>query len=135
MTPEEDISGWRTNKNFLKWMTTINPGLTEEEVLLFKPKKWIGGWCEDFALYFAVRWNVPMLFLADEHNLVKIDGKYFDGADTYGKERLEDLQFVREHNSLCKLTEEELEKLLVEDVEWKNYKPLASRVHLIEKIR
>ncbi len=135
MTPEKDISGWKNNKNFLKWMAAINPSLDKEDILLISEEQWIGGWCEDFALYFAIRWNVPMLFLAHEHDLVKIDGKYYDGADIHGKKRLQDMQFVREHDSLYRLAEEELEKLLIVDEDWKGYRPLASKVGLIERMR
>ena len=127
-----DISHWRDNENFLQWIVTINH-ISYEQAKELTAERFLGGWCEDFALYFAVRFGVPMLFLNQEHSIVNIAGLFFDAADCAGVERLSDMKYVRESPKLSRLSEEQLEKLLEVDEEWRKYKPLASRVGMIEK--
>ena len=129
----EDISHFRENENYIEWMMEINR-ISREQVLSLTTEEYLGGWCEDFALYFAISHGVPMLFLNHEHNIVKIDCLYFDAADSNGAEKLSDLQYVKESPELSKLTEEELQKLVIVDEDWKGYSPLANHVGMIEKL-
>ena len=127
----EDISNYRSNNNFIKWMETINC-LSKEEVLQLNSYNYIHGYCEDFGLYFAIRYGVDLLFLNREHNLVKINNLYFDGANEEGVQYLKDLDYVKESSKLNKLSEEELINLLKVDEAWKTYEVLANNVYLIE---
>ena len=127
------IKNFRDNPNFILWMTTVNH-CTEEKIRSLTTENYLGGWCEDWALYFAIRYNVPMLFLDERHDLVKIDDKYYDAANPEGVSRLSDLEFVKNPaNRLSDKTEEELQSMLKIDNDWKNYPALSHYVHLIEK--
>ena len=76
-----------------------------------------------------------MLFLNREHDLVRIGGLYFDGADLHGKPRLSEMEYVRRWSpELSKKTEEELLSLLEEDWEWRGYPPLARHAGEVERI-
>lgn len=128
-----DIANFRENQNFIDWMKTINH-MTDERVLALTAENYIGGYCEDWALYFAIRYGVDMLFLNEQHDLVKIGGLYYDGANPEGVKRLSDLKFVRDPaNGLSEKTEDELEAMLRVDNDWKSYAPLANHVDIIEK--
>ena len=156
-----DIANFKENKNFMKWMTTVNH-CTESTIRSLTDENYLGGWCEDWALYFAIRYGVDMLFLNEQHDLVKIGGLYYDGANPEGVKRLSDLKFVRDPaNGLSEkiepektedglsektepektgdgiqvmLTEDELEAMLRVDDDWKSYPALANYVGIIEKI-
>ena len=127
-----DVSNFRTNDNFINWMMTIN-ALSKESILRLSPLDYIHGLCEDFGVYFAVRYNVELLFLNNEHNVVKIMNKFYDGFNSYGVINLSDLQYVKESEHLSKLSEAGLRTMLKVDNDWKTYKPLSSNVHLIER--
>lgn len=134
MSVESDISSYRKNKNFILWMKTIN-GMSDEKVLSLTPENYIGGYCEDFALYFAIRYGVNMLFLNEEHDIVQIDGKFYDGFNSSGVRNLKDLHYVKTSESLNGLSEEKLRSLLRVDNDWKTYRPLKNNIYLIEKVR
>lgn len=151
-----DIANFRENQNFIDWMTTVNH-CTESKIRSLTDENYLGGWCEDWALYFAIRYGVDMLFLNEQHDLVKIGGLYYDGANPEGVKRLSDLKFVRDPaNGLSEkiepektedglseetedgiqvmLTEDELEAMLRVDDDWKSYPALANYVGIIEKV-
>lgn len=128
-----DIAHFRENQNFIEWMTTVNH-CTESKIRSLTDENYLGGWCEDWALYFAIRYGVDMLFLNEQHNLVKIGGLYYDGANPEGVKKLSDLKFVRDPaNGLSEKTEDELEAMLRVDNDWKSYPALANYVGIIEK--
>ena len=122
------------SENFINWMMTIN-NMSKEDVLKLTSDNYIHGYCEDFGLYFAIRYNVPLLFLNEEHNIIKIKDKYYDGSNINGIKKLSDLTYVKEFEHLSKLSEIELLSLLKVDEEWRTYKPLANHVHMIERIK
>lgn len=128
-----DIANFRDNPNFIEWMATVNH-CPESRIRSLTAENYLGGYCEDWALYFAIRYNVPMLFLDERHDLVKIGGLYYDGANPEGAERLSDLAFVRDPaNGLSDKTEDELEAMLRVDDDWKSYPALANYIGIIEK--
>ena len=127
----KDISNYKSNNNFIEWMQIIND-LSKEEVLKLNSYNYLHGYCEDFGLYFAIRYGVDLLFLNKEHNLVKINNLYFDGANVKGVQYLKDLDYVKESSKLNKLSEKELIDLLKVDEDWKTYDVLARNIHLIE---
>ena len=58
----KDISNYRSNDNFIRWMETINC-LSKEEVLQLNSYNYLHGYCEDYGLYFSIRYGVDLLFL------------------------------------------------------------------------
>ena len=129
---KSDISSFYKNKNFIKWMKKIN-NLSEKDVLNLSVENYFHGYCEDQALYFAIRYDVDLLFLNNEHNLIKINNRYYDAANTSGVEYLSDLIYVKSSQNLSLLTENQLLKLIKTDNDWKAYKPLLENIYLIEK--
>ncbi len=76
-----------------------------------------------------------MLFLNREHDLVKIDGKYYDGANLSGSTTLSEMKYARESERLNGLSETQLESMLEVDDEWREYPPLASKVDCIVRFQ
>ena len=127
-----NILHYRSDDNYIEWMMAIND-MSKNEVLNLTRDNLIHGYCEDFAVYFSYKYDIPMLLLGTEHDILKVDGKYYDGYNIEGVSKLTDLQYVKESPTLSIRTNKGLTKLLEVDEEWKSYKPLSSKVHLIKK--
>lgn len=130
---ESDIASHNFNQNYIEWMSKVNRKEETWVKLYLTPESLIGGYCEDFGLYWSIRYGIDLLFLNGEHNLIKYGNKYYDGYNTQGVSKLKDLQYVKDSDLKGK-TEDELQDLLYIDEGWKNYKPLSDNIKLIERV-
>lgn len=124
------ISNYRSDDNFRLWIETVNPGKKLEDI---SPEMFIGGYCEDFAVYWSVRYGVDMLFINEEHDVVKVCGLYFDAVNSSGVENISDLEYVKSSDTLKSLPESRLRELTKVDREWMNYPILEDNAAIITR--
>ncbi len=126
---KENIMHHDEYDDYIKWMSCINgrkPSISYVETLT--PDRLIGGYCEDFGVYFAYKYDIDLFFLDNEHDLLWVNDRFYDGFNVEGVDSLDDLEFI-------KIYSKDKEHKLVIDEEWKSYHPLTSNLFLIEKFK
>jgi len=73
------------------------------------------GYCEDYAAYYNMTYNIPVYWIQYYHFVLRFNDKWYDTYNPEGVGLLTDLVFVKNNNHLKSSTEEELLKRTVQD--------------------
>ena len=129
----DNIKNHNEYPDYLDWMSKINGHAGDREWVkrALTPDRLIGGYCEDFAAYFCYKYGIEMYFLNDVHDIMCIDGKYYDGWNVEGVDSLSDLEYVKRYMKTW--SEDQLQSTLKVDEEWKNYNVFVKNFSTILK--
>lgn len=133
----ENLRDYRMDEDWISWMSSLLSIPREEVNRKVSPSVLIDGCCEDFAVFFCIKYGVPLWCLDDAHFLLVIDGKFYDGFNNLGVSKLKDLEFVKKYDLLTgryrRMSEEEMRGLLKIDNRWKTYEPYRRNCGLIHR--
>jgi len=134
----KNLHNYRRYNDYLSWMSVLMNTPKEYVNANLTPSQLIDGCCEDFGVYFCIKYGIPLwAFDGGAHYLLIVDGRYYDGFNNTGVDNLKDLEFVSMLNGICgryvDMTEEEMRQLLEVYDGWKDYDLYKENAHLIDK--
>lgn len=133
----QNIYNYNDYDDYRQWMGVINNVSADKVPTVITPINLITGYCEDFAVYFAHKYNLDVYDLEDRHCLLFVDGIYYDGFNNKGVTNLLDLQFVKlmqEHEWGTITDESVLRGLISVYVPWKTYALFTNNFKYIDVV-
>lgn len=131
----DNIHNFRNYEDFVEWMSELNNMSKEDVNVKLTPSVLIGGYCEDFGVYFAYKYNLPLWCFDDCHFLLIVNGRYYDGYNNFGINSLKKLEFIKQRHYYDDKTEDELKSMLKIDEKWKDWWEHVRCYHCIDKYR
>ena len=132
-----NIAEFRNDADWCRWMAVINGHTEKWAKNRLRKKELIHGYCEDFAVYFCYKYNLPLYNYDNKHFLLFVNGLYYDGYNNRGVDDIHKLQFVKEERWKFYATHTAEEQFYSGavwiDQKWKTYNVYVNNSNLITK--